>query len=234
MQQARRNAERDSNGSVSRFRSKVDRETECVQGKVESVEKVNDSKVEIEVSYDGDGFKQQFTISSSTDLNGNTLYRLLDYKGIRDGRFLELRGKKVPIDVKGYRQRIVVPKRKTTLSDIVFKTLQKLRKYKIIRSRLSKNNYQMTYIGYLLFTGILSPLLFMISDIFDITSSVVSQLPFISASSHIFAGLSVLSTIAAASTTVIFGILSIGFSLMILLYGATKSCDYVKSKFWPF
>lgn len=235
MREARYNdTVKDSKGFIERSKSKVDKNTKRIEGVVEDVEKVNDSKIKVKISYDGGSFYQRFRITDSNDIDGNKLYRLLDYKNIRDGRFLDLRGKSVPIDIRGHRKRIVVPKRKGKLSDFMFKILQKSRKYKLVRSRLSKNNYQMTFLGYLIFSGILAPFMFTLSDVFSVGTSVMSQAPLISPFATIFTALSVLSSAIGAFSAGVFVILAIGFSLMILLFTITESHRYVKSKIWPF
>lgn len=238
--------EQDQRDSViQRIRYKMDKNRKEVYGEVSNVklderDKGSD-RIRLEVKHSDGRFTESFRIPKSSDHINKDRYpilRLMEYKSVNRGKFLDLRGKKVPISKKlGRDGKIVVPENTDKrISMEIFQIFQGARRYNMIKEskRIRGNKFVTTTLGNYVAGMIISPSLIVIGYTLGFAATTVAQIPFVGIVAAPIILISMMMSLAGILGVMLLSLITAATIFIGSLSGMFKGIAYVRDEYMPF
>lgn len=230
---------------IQRIRDKVNSNRKEVYGEVSNIrfderERGSD-RVHLEVEHSDGQFSQCFRIPKSSDHINKSRYpilRLMEYKGINRGKFLDLRGKTVPISKKRGREgKIIVPENANKrISMEIFQIFQSARRYNMVKEskRIRGDKFVTTPLGNYVAGMIISPSLLVIGYTLGLVATMVAQLPFAGIVATPIVLISMMMSLAGILGLILLSLITAATIFIGSLSGMFKGIRYVRDEYLPF
>lgn len=227
---------------TTKIKNQIDKNITEVEGKVTDIDiekrERRDDKIYIHVEYDKGTFKESFKIPDSSGKITKQRYpiiRLLEYKNIKDGRFLDLRNKNVPINSED--KEIIVPENTDKrISNWFFDIFQNSRKYNLVRKtrKVRGDRYVTTPLGNYVAGLILSPSMLVIGYGIGTLGTLLVPFPMSSILVIPMMFLAVILTLVGMMGMLLIMFATVAAFLIAMITGILNGLDYLDDEYMPF
>lgn len=227
---------------LDEIREELRNRQEEVYGKIQDIELIETNrgsdKLMFEIKHSSGSFNCSFRIPKSpekVDKSRYPLLRLMEYNNVRRGRFLDLKGKKVPVSIKS--ERIVVPENPNKrISMEIFQIFQNARRTGMIEEskRVRGNRFVTTGFGNYVAGLIVAPSLFVIGHALGFLGSILLMFPFGAVISTPVTMISMMLTFTGGIGIGILCLITATFLAVNTLKFGSKAVGYLKKEYLPF